>query len=434
MNNRVFIEEYFKVFNPEPSKYVERDISGYLKTVRRELTITLIEGSQRPLSQKVISFFTREGMIDYFGMDIDDHDSNGWCDNLPTQILVERFNITVKIIGEHPSLIFRSPRGIHAYWFFIKPIPNVLLHNTLDDLFEGIKHIEILPTSKRSLRVPSQDNYFDNNLQKRDFPGFDCLVRYPYKAIFKNGFIHGKENSDSKKTYIPKTNYTPLSLIQIENSLLPLKNGQTNAVYTKLVAKYKIHGLDESQAYARFVDLINRSPGYTGPLIVDLEKRISTSYSRMASIGLSQAKSLSDLHRDPRIRMALEFCIKRLGLDVPKRGKMKKSMITFLLNIISWKLACDNIFKNYETANYWEYLYNGSWFKHKEGYYPLPYSLLRKWNTHYDRPLNLLKGIGILEESPYNYSTTLKRCKYYRIYILSNIDTEIKSYGNNKWR
>ena len=419
MNNRFFIEEFFRIFNPEPFKYVKRDTSGNMRTIRAELTVDIVEKSLASVSREVISFFTKEGMIDYFGIDVDDHHFNGWDNNLPTEILEERFKLVKRIIGKNPSLIFRSPRGIHAYWFLEQPVPNLILYGRLKKVFEGMRHVEILPTSRHALRMPSQDNYLNDNLEKRDFLGFEPLISYPNDAIFRNSLEHegyscSHENTGKKAKRTPPA---PVSLIQLENKVLPLKNGQTNGVYKKLVAKYKIHGLDEDQAYARFVKLIENSPGYSGRLLDGLESRIKTSYKRIADINLSQMKSLSDLYRDPKVNAAIGILVKRMGLGIPKRSRMKKSMITFLLNIISWQIACDKIFGNLETACYWGYLYPGSWGRHNEGFYPLPHSLLRKWNSHYDRPLKLLKDFGVLEESPYRYSTTLKRCKYYRIKI-----------------
>jgi len=384
--------------------------------IRFPASPNVIRSSANP--RMVISFFSREGKIDYFGLDIDTHDTNGWINNSPTDILVERFNQAKKIIGNNPCLIFGSSRGIHAYWFFEQPVSNLALYDRLSWLFKGIQHIEILLTSKHSLRIPSPEAYLNENLEKCDFPGFDPLTRYSIDAILKKDSEY--ENRDrSRKNNVKKAkHYTPWSLETLENNVLPLKNGNTNNVYIKLVARYKIHGFNEEQAYDRFVNLVKKSPGYNRELLKDLKSRIKTSYRRMTDINISQMKPLSELYREPQIKMVIDTLIKELELDIPKRSRMKKSVILFLLNIISWKTACDKTFKNHETAYYWEHLYPGSWTKYKEGYYPLPYTLLRKWNSHYDKPLKLLKDIEVLEESPYRYSTTQKFCKCYRINIL----------------
>jgi hypothetical protein len=430
VNNLDFVIGFFNTFNPEPCKYVERDPSGQMRTVRANLTVELVFDSFNQDSLKTISFFAVKGKIDYFGIDIDDHASNGWIKNRPTAILEERFNLVCNKIGESPNLIFKSPRGIHAYWFFEQSVPNLILYNRLNALFKNMKHIEILPTNRHSLRIPSKDACLNNNLENCNFAGFESLIRYPNDTIFKNGFCKKEYSTPNKKDRKASKEYhISFSLEQLEYKMLPLKNGQTNAVYLKLVAMYKIHGLDVNLAYERFVNLVNRSPGYNRRLLIDLENRIKTSYKRMADINLSQMKPLSDLYREPQVKLSIDSLVKRMGLDIPKKNRMRKSMKEFLLNIISWKNACDKTFKNHETAYYWEYLYPRSWSRHKEGYYPLPSNLLRKWNRHYDRPLGLLKDFGVLKESPYRYSTTLKRCKYYRINIPSGSQEEINTKG-----
>jgi len=418
MNNQDFIKGFFGFFRPETSKYVERDTSGYIKTLRKELTPEIVEDSLSSVSPKVISFFIKEGMIDYFGLDIDEHKSGGWVNNRPTEVLEERFKLAKKIIGHNPSLIFRSPRGIHAYWFLCQPQPDMALYEALRELLNDIKSIEILPTNRHALSIPSPDRFLNDGLEECIFTGFESLIRYSINAIFKDGIDH-KPKSIINTGKLKKTRETHnMSLDKLEKSVVPLKNGQTNGVYIKLVVLYKLNGLNENEAYERFFDLIKKSPGYTGDLLNDLENRIKTSYRRLSEIGgLVQMKSLSDLSRDPQIKKVIHELIVKMRLDVPKRIRMKNSMNRFLLNLISWKIFQDKIFKRHETAYYWNLKYPGAWSRHDEGFYPLQNSLLRKWNRHYDRSLNLLKSYGVLEKSPYNYSTVLKRCKYYRINI-----------------
>ena len=416
MTDQDFSKEFLRIFNPDVSKYVEHNILGYIRTVKAKLTPEIIEAMLRKGSGKELSYFSKEGLIDYFGLDIDDHKYGGWNNKKPTSILENRFDLAKKIIGKKPSLLFRSPRGIHAYWFLIQPISSTILIFNLKKLFEGMKHFEVLPTNKHSLKVPKSDRFLNANLEECNFSGFEPLTRYSIEDIFRNGFTNEIKDIEKHGT-LKKEHHTSLSLEKLEQSLMPFKDGQTNDVYIKLVVKYKMEGLDENEAYERFEKLINDSPSYTGDLLNSLEDRIKSSYKNLSRIGLVQMKSLADLYREPQIKKAIDELIIKAGLDMPKRIRMKKSIIRFLLNIISWKNAQDKIYSKNITAHYWDSLYPSAWTKHDEGYYPLPYSLLRKWNKHYNRPLKLLKDYRVLVESPYNYSTTLKLCKFYRINI-----------------
>ena len=318
MTDQEFSKEFFNVFNPEPSKYVEHNISGCIRTVKAKLTPELIEASLCKESEKELSYFSKDGKIDYFGLDIDDHDSDGWVNNEPTAILKERYGIAKKIIGQSPSLLFRSPRGIHAYWFLTELVSNSFLLHNLRKLFDGIKHIEILPTNRHSIRMPMPDRFLDDNLEKCIFSGFESLIRYSIETVFKNSFSNEIEDTGitSKHLKPKKMHDVSLSLEQLEKSIMPLKNGNTNSVYIKLVVKYKLKGLDESESLNRFEKLIKNSPGYSGNLLNNLESRIKSSYRNLSSIGLIQMKSFTNLYREPLIKKAIEEHISKMGLDV----------------------------------------------------------------------------------------------------------------------
>jgi hypothetical protein len=128
-------------------------------------------------------------------------------------------------------------------------------------------------------------------------------------------------------------------------------------------------------------------------------------------------ESLAVLRRDPVITMALEFAVEAAGLE--RQTRSRGAFEEFLLNIMAWTRNLDRVLADRERAAYWEYLYPGSRRFHREGYYPLSYGLLKQWNRHYDRWMRLLKSLGILVESPYGYSSTAHRSKYYAIQLLS---------------
>jgi hypothetical protein len=204
---------------------------------------------------------------------------------------------------------------------------------------------------------------------------------------------------------------------EAEEKDFPLDNSKTNDVYCLLVGIYKANGLSVDQAYERFKGLIDRSPRYSGALISGMRERIEASYRNMKGTTMVDMDSLALLRREPGIAMALEFAVDAAGLRAKTRSRM--AFEEFLLNIIAWTRNVDRVFGDRERAAYWEYLYPGSRRFHREGYYPLPYGILKWWNSHYDRQLAVLKGIGILFESPYGYSSTAHRSKYYAFQLFS---------------
>lgn len=204
---------------------------------------------------------------------------------------------------------------------------------------------------------------------------------------------------------------------EAETRVLPLENNATNEVYCRMVGIYKANGLSVDQAFERFRDLVMRSPGYSGALLLRLQDRIEASYRSMRGTTALDMESLAVLRREPIVAMALEFAAEAARLERQTRSRM--AFEEFLLNIIAWKRSLDRIFADRERATFWEYLYPGSRRFHREGYYPLSYGILKQWNSHYDRWMELLKGLGILVESPYGYSSTGHRSKHYTFQLLS---------------
>jgi hypothetical protein len=164
--------------------------------------------------------------------------------------------------------------------------------------------------------------------------------------------------------------------------------------------------------------LVAKSPAYSRDLLNGIEARVDCSYRNLKEMmSIIEMGNKGILYGEPKIRRIIGEILNREGINSPKRIRMKNEHTKFLLELISWIRAYDRGQEDYERAAYWNYLYPNSLRYYKQGYYPLPYKLLKKWNRHYDRHLHLLKDHGIIEESPYGYSTTLKRCKHYRVNI-----------------
>jgi hypothetical protein len=209
------------------------------------------------------------------------------------------------------------------------------------------------------------------------------------------------------------------SIEKMEARFIPFRNGKTNEPYMHLVGMYKAKGLSQEQAIERFKELVKKSrPVYSGQLLDDIEARVESSYRNMENLmGTLQMASPSELYKEPGIRKTIEKILDLEGINTPKRIRMKNTHEAFLLELFNWIRTYNRIQTDAQSASYWNFAYSNSRYYYKEGYFPLPYSLLRQWNVHYDRHLHLLIEQNILEESPYGYSTTLKRCKYYRITV-----------------
>jgi len=423
MDAQLLADDFIETFKPDLNRYVVKDSSGNVKTVKYPLTKELMIRFFGDTSSCRLSFFVKGAYRNYIGLDIDDHnDCGGWEGNEPSDFLCKKFAYVKSVINQEPSLVFRSPRGIHVFWFLTESLPNLLIEELLKArLFE----VEILPTRNHALAIPRPAEFLDSRLNPAIFLGYSKIVAYDPKDIFGEDCTPDaiKRKYKSEKTAGSKggTNnggLVPLkSLEEAEAKHLPIKNGQSNEAYKSLVALYVARGLNPGQIVERFKELVKNSPGYTGDLLSDIGNKVASSFRNLkGTMGTLEMGSLSALQGEPKIKKLIEEILDLEGLYSPKGAHMRDPHTIFLLNIISWMRAIDRIMGNPERAEYWGHLYPHTLQSYKQGkYYPLPYSKLKIWSGHYNEHLALLKEHGILEESPYGYSTSLKRCKHYRL-------------------
>jgi len=419
MNIELFANDFIETFKPDLNRYVAKDSEGILTTVKRPLTNGLIMRFFSDRSSCRLSFFVRGTHRNYFGIDIDDHhDCGGWTGNVPSDFLCKKFAYVKNEIGKDPSMVFRSPRGIHAFWFLTESLPNLVIE---DILKVRLYEVEILPTKKHALAIPRPTECLNSSLRPAVFHGYSRVITYDPKDIFgKNSSPDAiKQEYKSGKT-AGKTNngrlFSMKSLEDMEAIYLPIKNGKSNEAYISLVAMYIARGLSTSQAVQRFRVLVAKSSGYSGRLLSNIENRVASSYRNIKGrMSTMEMGSPSVLLEEPKIQRIIKEILNLEGLYSKKRVRMRESHTKFLLLLFSWVRAIDRIQADPEYAAYWGYLYPKSFLFLRDGYFPLPHTLLHKWNSHYNDHLNLLKKYGILVESPHGYSTTLKRCKHYRL-------------------
>jgi len=416
MNSQSVIDDFIETFKPDLNRYVEKGVRGNIITVKRPLTKELITRFFSDVSSYRLSFFVRGAYRNYVGLDIDDHEDGGWNGNIPTDFLRRKFTYVKSVIGEFPSMIFRSPRGIHAFWFLTESLPNQVIENNLNArLFK----VEILPTTHHALAIPRPVEYLNTSLEPAMFPGYSRAVPYNPKAILGEDYSPDsiKQRYKSGKAGMEGNKISVLSMKTLEDKeaeYLPIQNGRSNEAYKSLVAFYIARGLNNDQIVQRFKGLVEKSHGYTGDLLRNIETRVASSYRNLKStIGTIEMGNPGILRGEPKIQKAIEELLLREGVG----GQMREAHVNYLLNLISWIRSYDRCQADPERAAYWDYMYPNSLWYYRQGYFPLPHSLQRQWNVHFDKHLRLLKEHGILVESPFGYSTTLKRCKYYRFTV-----------------
>jgi hypothetical protein len=365
-----------------------------------------------------LSFFVSGESRDYIGIDIDDHECGGWAGDQANTLLTEKFHCLTRELGVMPSMVFRSPRGLHAFWFLNKAVSNITIQTVLGPRVSAKLGLEILPTERRSLTIPRPLDYVTNWLIPSAFPGYDTVRRYDPEDILGNDYATITVHGVAPDTTRNKSRGTIRKPVEAEEAaFIPLKNHHSNDAYKHLVGVYFARGLSIDEAYYRFKALVEKSPGYSGRLLTEgLKERIASSYKNLRSTtSIANMPDKAALRRDPAVAAFIDKCLKVAGIDKPSRIRIKNSLEDFILNLICWIRSLDEVMKARDSAAFWGCKYPEFPARYQEGYYPLPFTLLHKWNSHYDRPMRILKEIGALTAYPFSYSTVLKRCKYYRL-------------------
>lgn len=111
-----------------------------------------------------------------------------------------------------------------------------------------------------------------------------------------------------------------------------------------------------------------------------------------------------------------ESLIKSLVSVQPFSSQRRKYVEQFLRALMGWVLYHDKIFQNQELVSQFDYKYPYYRLNRRNGYYPIPSSLLRTWNRRYNTILSWLIDIGFLEAAPYKYCPGKSICKYYLVH------------------
>ena len=414
------IEEFFKVFRPKRDEYVRRDTE---KTIYAPLTKKVV---QEHLDGKIVVAFKASGAErDYVGVDVDDHEGSAWLNKMLEggySKITEKYEEVVRRMRQKPSMMFRSPRGLHLYWFMSRSLPSLLLDEVMKERFED-RFAESLPTNKAALRVPRPQDYLGEDLSSKAFEGYEGMPRYAPEAIFgeeikpgarrAKGYASGIVSGSEKGV---KKDRDPMKNIEDAEAFYgPFKNYQTNVPFKKLVGKYFANGLSEEQAIARFEAILDRSPEYTRDLRKELTVRVASAYGNLKKPNGLAGMKHALLRGVPDAMRVVQSIIEAIGTNAT--DKEYRGLEEFILSLWSRKIELDWIGLDPERAAYHDYKYPGFLRLFRQGFYPINSKELHGWDSEYHRYLRQLKAIGVMTECKYGYSTILGRCKHYMLNI-----------------
>ncbi|HQI26356.1 MAG TPA: hypothetical protein PLY95_03880 [Candidatus Paceibacterota bacterium] len=414
-NTNRFVEN----FKPYRSRYIYQkqdfdlfSIPGW-QTSESYLTDNMIENALTGLA--IYGYFLNSCPI-VFGIDIDDHTGRG--DGYLLSVLD---SVTKRFNNLDPSVLCRSPHGLHAYYFLTYPIAFPVLEERLKTVLAGLP-VEIKPTTRTGIRFPRIGNFLNARTFLPVTDDFEKMLekaeRYHPAELFTE--ISPAEIRESLKERKGKTlRLRELQKIaKIEAGFPCIFDGNTNDALCQLIPVYRSAGLTPEESAIRFYS--NLAPVYNGELrnYERLLKRIQSFYKNQPEPfkqnKIIQMDFYSMLLADTiagKVVGATETRQQKAALTV-KKNTVKKAV----LRLENWKYYIDCVKENRQMVEYWNYLY--PYFKKNiaEGFYPIPQGIFLQIHGHYnDWLLPFLLEVRYLEKSPYGYSAGNGTCLHYRI-------------------
>ena len=407
------LQTFLNYHQPRINAYRDKNNNNCWYHKNKPLTDNLI---QRGLSGEAIAYFTKDYQS-LFSIDIDveNHSSHPILEL--TEITNHMKKIYYGIIDKIPlpSTIFKSPKGMHAYWYLKNSFPIKIIKESGKALLG--KSLEFLPTPKQSLRIPRNGtSLHTSNL----YPINDCeeFIKYSFYDLFpkqKEIDIFNVEPKEYK------------SLAELENEWLPLKNKKTNnAIFLNLLPVLKRDGYSKEQALDYIIDCVTNSlPQYTGDLLEKkgetLKKRVYNFYSKNPSYQSILEAKVYKKYGDV-INNIIKLTKEHEDFSSRKFPAVKKVLIGLLI----YKLRMDEIFSNQKKAALRNKQYKYFIRNMKNGHYEIPSNFLRSLNQKYKIILRIFNKIDFLipvinpVTNKQSYDIHQGKCKTYKFKINKN--------------
>ncbi|GHU09229.1 hypothetical protein FACS1894151_06570 [Spirochaetia bacterium] len=414
-----------ELFSPYLNRYIYQKCEnglfdeGYLDWLTAEQRLTDSKIDRAIMGKAVIGYFLSV-VTRCLCIDIDDHTGKG------DGYLLSIYQNIQSRLWNPPSLLRRSPNGLHAFYFLEHPVPEILLIAKAREALRGVP-VEVKPTSIVGLRIPAEKDLID--------PVSFVPLNLPFEEAVNSAQIYhpvqlfGLEimprivlESLKERRQKALTTKTWKSIAKAEAEYGGgIQGGNTNNALCELIPVYRSAGLTPEAAAAEFAALL--APGYNGEFRQSQRRLLQRVRSFYQHVPETRFNTLPERAERGLFTDIIAESIAAL-VTGPAETRQQKAALTArrrtfkkaVTAIEIWKLYIDGVISRKQYLEMWDYLY--PYFKKntKEGYYPLPRNLFKKLHEHYENDvLPFLKKIGYLERAPYKYSSDYGICYYYRI-------------------
>ena len=421
-------KQFLSIFKPWRARYTrntDNTPTGW-KTISQQLTTDII---QKALAGETTIGFYSSFDTPILGIDLDDHDpAIPYPHATPSQKTIETYFAATALLNNAPSLVLKSPRGLHVYYLLDRRIYWEDLHNLTLHILSSLQQtgknpIELKPTPRATLRIPNISNILSpDTLQPFSLAAlntfsFTSLHTYDPSTLFGSDYrsLYRALRSSYDRKHRSRSRYSSLfsnripigDLKLIEKTLLPFISGATYETVFEIVFACNKLNMPTDEIASYIVSCAQSSPDYHGDLCEITEslltriEHITGRYSTTPRITVSHN--------------SYDATISHITSIHPFAPQRTKSLTHFLKELFAYKDKHDAIFAGPEACSSYDSLYPYYRVNRAASYYPLPTSLLRKWHSRYFKILTWLISIGLLAKSPHPYSPSAHICNYYSI-------------------
>lgn len=337
--------------------------------------------------------------------DIDAHDIVTESYTL-SPVLHLRYLEAVKLVGHTPSLLFQTPRGLHAYWLLTQPIPDKVLLLSMSERSAALQKIcaELKGTSTQALRIPRHDRQLNPETLAPIPLNFDGAKFNPVDLLNETPATL-RENLRQRQT-IARSSRIQSQLSEFEKEFC-FSAGASNEALKKLTGGYFARGLSHAETVERLrVKLF--ADGYRGELsnLHRLSQRVASTFKNL------KRQPIADNVKSTLTFTDLEF-IDTLTAKHPFARQRTQAVRRFLESLFYWLSWHDTIWKESQRdVTLLSWLYAGYRTQRRLGRYPLPWSVMEKWNNRAHEIVRWLKADGVIND-PKDENGERKPTRYY---------------------
>lgn len=368
------------------------------------------------------------------------------------------YRALVECFTAEPSLVVRSPHGLHAYWCLSERVAWPRLQPLLAAVratwerkrdAEGFgRELEILPTPTIPLRIPRWDRILQSaDLEPQARPAsaeafWRSLERHDLEGLIKGEALEeGKTRRPGQGHQVrgravgtPQVGegliasedeimqLHPRSRAEAEELLMPFRPGQTNSQLIKLIegGKREGLGLEEVTQWILNLETRSRQAGYQGDLFSNerhLRDRIEDLFSGSSATGAGATRFLRLWNEQnagyPRDQELAERLLGQLEVIATQVPRARPALLRLLADLDVWRRIIDAAATDPASG-----LDRHTRACHERGSYPLPHNLVHRLHSRHDRIFPLLQAAGIVEEDMGlgRYVPDLGWPQYYRLW------------------